>query len=763
MRSLRSLLTASCALALAVLPACSGSSTDTVPSAAGSSFSADPPDPVADGAATTQLTLRLANSGGGAIPFAAVTVELAGAGNSVTQDTPITDQNGRVTLTVTSMRAEPKDATVTVQKDGRTTQFTIPAVVTFTAGLPDASRSTATISPSTVLADGSAAATIELDIRDSFDNPCAGATVQLAPDGYENVLEPAAPVVGADGRATSTWTSSRAETKRLTVSVDFRGASTPIVPSPEVTFVPVAGLDESEPNDDAGSAARLGLGTAGYGEVGAAGDVDFWRVDLQAGDVVDVRIFGARYDHGTWQANANVPRLTVWTADGSQKLVEQDYSGTFSSQGWSWDAADLDILRFRADATASYAVSVTQDDTTRGGGAYALVVEVTPVGATQGEGSTITGSTVLRGVHQDDERDDYPVQVQGPTVMFVRTYGYRGGVRHDTTATPDYFDPEIFLTHDLSGNVVSNDDHAFYDSGLGVLLAEAGDYTLGIDEAGGTGETPYFVDVELVPVSTTSEVEPNGSTAEANPLPFDQFVAGECSALADADYFAVDATAGDVLTVELFDVSTTLPAPPSAARITVEILDPSGALKSFTESPGWRGYSTLVTTTGTHHVRLTPWSDLRSPYVVRVTHTWTGAESEPNDDVSTADTLTAFLPLCGTIESASDADVFAVTADRTDQLLAFALICQMPNASQLPGVEELGSVLSGRLVLRDQNGGVMVESRPIGDPYPISVGHGEAGAELAVRVPTAGTYYLEVVDDSGSGSPGHYYVVRRTH
>jgi hypothetical protein len=98
-----------------------------------------------------------------------------------------------------------------------------------------ASNSTVAASPTTITAGGSGS-TITVTAKDGSGNPISGATVVLAATGSGNTLTQPAGTTNASGVATGTLTSTVAETK--TVSATING--TAITQQPTVTVAPAA-------------------------------------------------------------------------------------------------------------------------------------------------------------------------------------------------------------------------------------------------------------------------------------------------------------------------------------------------------------------------------------------------------------------------------------------------------------------------------------------------------------------------------------------
>ncbi len=102
---------------------------------------------------------------------------------------------------------------------------------------PDAAASTVVVVPDMgIAADGQSIAEVRVTVRDRTGKALAGQAVAFTATGADNILvQP--PVTDADGRATGTIASTRAETKTLTVEVGPADKRVTLVQRPDVTFV----------------------------------------------------------------------------------------------------------------------------------------------------------------------------------------------------------------------------------------------------------------------------------------------------------------------------------------------------------------------------------------------------------------------------------------------------------------------------------------------------------------------------------------------
>jgi hypothetical protein len=189
-----------------------------------------PTGAVADGQDRVTITVTVKNAQGQPVSGQTVTLAVSGRDNTLSPVGP-TDASGVATATLSTTAAETKTITASIAEG------TIPRQpqVTFGAGAVSQMGSTITVTPATVAADGLAAAVITITARDAFNNLVAGAPVVLSASGSQNTLvQP--PSTSAQGQASGTLSSTRAEAKVITATV----AGTALLQRPVVQFTPTA-------------------------------------------------------------------------------------------------------------------------------------------------------------------------------------------------------------------------------------------------------------------------------------------------------------------------------------------------------------------------------------------------------------------------------------------------------------------------------------------------------------------------------------------
>ncbi|HZN91382.1 MAG TPA: invasin domain 3-containing protein, partial [Myxococcales bacterium] len=187
-----------------------------------------PTGAIADGADQVQVRVTIRDSASNPVEGVAVTIAATGTGNTLVQPAGPTNANGVATGTLSTTVAESKTISATIS------QGPIPSTATavFGPGPVSASASTVVASPTTVIADGVASATITVTLRDASGNAIPGKAVTLSATGAQNTFtQPSATDVR--GVAVGVLRSTRAEAKVVTATVD----GTELLQQPSLQFV----------------------------------------------------------------------------------------------------------------------------------------------------------------------------------------------------------------------------------------------------------------------------------------------------------------------------------------------------------------------------------------------------------------------------------------------------------------------------------------------------------------------------------------------
>ncbi len=528
--------------------------------------------------------------------------------------------------------------------------------------------------------------------------------------------------------------------------------------------------NEVPANDTPAGANVLSVGTPIRGEVGTAGDVDCYAIALGAGSVVQFELFATRTDQSTWDANVNIPRLTILDTDanGNAKLLEQDFSGNFSD-GWNFGFEDLDIPLFEVPATGTYYAVVTQDNDAAGGGAYILRASYVSLSGLQEEaeqsGTTGANDTfdtaqaitpgTIHGYHVADELDYYSFSVSTPTVVRFELSAYRNGVHDDSGL---YYDPSVHL-YDSDGTteLAFNDDAYFYDSGIQYEIDTAGTYYFSVDQIGPGMSGEYFLGFSTSTGLGTLEAEPNDDAAGANPIAYGARSRGTIDAGA-SDFFQFTGVAGDMLRLQYFDGGNKQDATDSPS---FALLGTDGATNlACGGGDSLHTLSTILQESGTFYVRVEG-GTASTPYAIELTRFASSTyETEPNNTLAEAAALSERVS--GVIDSGIDLDTYRVSLSQ-DRLARF--VCYASSAYTDADADfnysGHGSDLAPRIELVDGTGAVLASSTsaPANSSYTESVTQPLPTCGLVWAPPASGTYYVRISDANGGSGASFYYVL----
>ena len=205
--------------------------------AQGSTVAVPPAPVIANGSATATITVTLKDPAGAPVAGQNVALLVTGTANTVVQPMGPTGQDGSVTGTVASTVAEAKKVTAVVTATG--TVLGQKPLIQFT-GDPatiDPSTSSVSAAPTTVTADGVAASTITVVVRDALSNPVAGQAITLTASGTGNTITQRMST-DADGMATGTLSSTVTGLKVVRAKVNPGPNEVIVDETPSVTFVP---------------------------------------------------------------------------------------------------------------------------------------------------------------------------------------------------------------------------------------------------------------------------------------------------------------------------------------------------------------------------------------------------------------------------------------------------------------------------------------------------------------------------------------------
>jgi len=185
------------------------------PSAGLSTVAVSPASITADGVAVATVTVTARTAQGAPIPNVPVVLAVTGSGNSVTQP-GVTNASGVATGSFTTTGVGPK--TVVATAGGVLIAQT--QDVAATAPPPSASLSTVAVNPTTIVADGVAASTVTVTVRNAQGAGMANVPVTIAVSGTGNtIVQPAGAAAGVTGPPAAVTNASGVATGSFTTTV----------------------------------------------------------------------------------------------------------------------------------------------------------------------------------------------------------------------------------------------------------------------------------------------------------------------------------------------------------------------------------------------------------------------------------------------------------------------------------------------------------------------------------------------------------------
>lgn len=190
----------------------------------------------ADGQTPAQATVTLRDAAG--LPVALHEVQFSATGVPVVISLPdpaLTDAQGQIVGEIRSSEV----GQVTIGATDLTSGITLDdeVILTFTLGTTDPDLSSVGASPAEVTADGSNAATVEVQLVDAGSRPLADHSVRLEVSGSDNSISGANPAqTDIEGRASFSFSSTLAEIKTITVIDETDGVT--LSAHPQVDFIP---------------------------------------------------------------------------------------------------------------------------------------------------------------------------------------------------------------------------------------------------------------------------------------------------------------------------------------------------------------------------------------------------------------------------------------------------------------------------------------------------------------------------------------------
>ena len=164
---------------------------------------------------------RVTDVAGNPVPRVNVTFAVTGGGGSVATPTVATDFNGIASVAWTlgpSPGANTLSATIS---DSGISVAPVNFSATGTVGPPSAATSTVSANPATIVPSaGQSFSSITVTVRDAAGSTITGATVTLSSSGTGNIVTQPTDTTNAQGQATGAISSSVAEAKTITATIN---------------------------------------------------------------------------------------------------------------------------------------------------------------------------------------------------------------------------------------------------------------------------------------------------------------------------------------------------------------------------------------------------------------------------------------------------------------------------------------------------------------------------------------------------------------
>ena len=388
--------------------------------------------------------------------------------------------------------------------------------------------------------------------------------------------------------------------------------------------------------------ASVGIGSVNTGSIESAGDVDWFRTTLTAGQSYLINLYGSPSGQGTL-----ADPLLFGVYDAAGNLI----SGTYNDDGGASTEA---VLRFTAPSTGTFYIAADAYGSFIGSYTVRLDEDdfADNIGTT---GVLILGSNGATGtINTAGDRDWFGVSLSAGVTYTVNLRGLPSGAG-------TLSDPYIYGIRDSQGGLIagtSNDDFGvsaesqvtftpavagIYYVAAGAWAANTGSYSLSI-----AGQSNSDVPASTATVSTINSGSSVRSTIDN---------------ASDTDWFRATLTAGQSYVVELnADLSATDPLADPYFR---GIYDAGGTLIAGTANDDYGvGYNSRVTFTpassGTYYLAAGGYASTTGAYSLVLSSTSTSVDAIGNTP-ATAANLSIGSATSARIDPIRDVDWFRVT------------------------------------------------------------------------------------------------------
>ena len=554
---------------------------------------------------------------------------------------------------------------------------------------------------------------------------------------------------------------------------------------------PVITAPEVEPNDGTPTATPLAIGGGGSGALLAADAEDFWRFDAPTDDFgLRVELHGARLDQAGWDAQPNLPVLTLIDSDGTTPLLQHGLpgggDGISGYREGTYGRRDMGFFAYRIPTAGTYFLRVARDTAGSPGGSYVIVLRALDLGSMQSEvepnAGFMTATPItpgyVEGVHAPNEADYYQFDIVAPAIASFEIIAARNGAPDGTTQYPE----PVLNLRDTDGmgllgfldGTTGSPIGAMRDGRIRYLFTTTGTYYLEV--TGGAAGGTYLLEYQVEPLSGNTEAEPNNLAPQSNDLGYGQDVQASTGG-ADPDFWDFVASAGDMVRVEIYCGGNFINHQAGVNDILVTFLDsnenPVPMVQGPRTDPSHYTARTIIRQSGTYYIRVletnVPAPTMNQyPYALRLSRVRDASfESEANNDTASANDLNAGGRGAGIVAPAGDVDVFRFEAEE-NELVSIACYAGPTGGPTTSGDELIaghGSTLMARLRVLDAGGNPVASSSDTppssNGTRPESVTDALASVSVSFVAPTAGMYFIEVGAADGTGSTSHTYVIER--
>ena len=398
------------------------------------------------------------------------------------------------------------------------------------------------------------------------------------------------------------------------------------------------------------------VGGSATGEIGHAGDTDWFAVTLEAGKTYRIDLKGSSSRAGTLRD----PYLTgIHDADGNAVAGMTD-----NDSGRGRDSQ----LTFTVETTGTYYVSAGAQGSNTG--TYQVsVTDVTGTtlddhGASTGTAGTLAvGGSVTGNLGHAGDEDWFAVTLESGKT-------YRIDLQGASSGAGTLRDPYLGGLHDADGNWVagtSNDDGGSgKDSQVTFTVRENEGGTYYVAASGYWANSTGTYKVSVTDITDDSHDDYGASTATTGTVTVGGSATGEIGHVGDVDWFAVTLEAGKTYRIDLKGASSatgTLRDPYLAGLYDVD----GNAVAGMTDGDSGYGRDSQVTFTagaaGTYYVAAGAQSSSNGTYTVSVTDITGTTLDDHGASAGTAGTVVVGGSVTGNLGHGGDEDWFAVALE----------------------------------------------------------------------------------------------------